>query len=225
MHDHKGEVQKQIRGDKKTWVDEQCSKVDEFDRKHKSKELYRQIKATKGNIRFTSQLPIKDKDNNTLTGKGDIMARWREYGQNLFCLPEGEPQQDPPPEPPPDLEVPPEPPPLLSEIEAAIKLLSYGKSPGLDNLPADLIKTTGELGKKSILLLCQKIWTSCAWPEEWRQQEFVLLHKSGDQKLCSNYRTIALISHISKILLYIVLNRLKNKMEAEIAEEQAGFRA
>ena len=74
-------------------------------------------------------------------------------------------------------------------------------------------------------MLCQKIWTSCAWPEEWRQQEFVLLHKSGDQKLCSNYRTIALISHISKILLYIVLNRLKNKMEAEIAEEQAGFRA
>ena len=60
------------------------------------------------------------------------------------------------------------------------------------------------------------------WPEDWRQQEFVLLHKSGDQKLCSNYHKIALISHISKVLLYIILNRLKAKME--IADEQAGFR-
>ena len=51
-----------------------------------------------------------------------------------------------------------------------------------------------------------------------------MLHKSGDQKECSNYRTIALISHLSKILLYIILNRLKEKMEQEISDEQAGFR-
>ena len=62
------------------------------------------------------------------------------------------------------------------------------------------------------------------WPKEWKQQEFVVLHKSGDKKECSNYRTIALISHISKILLYIILKRLKLKMEFEISEEQAGFR-
>ena len=142
----------------------------------------------------------------------------------MFCLPEGETQPIPPPEPPPELDVPPEPPPLLCEIEAAIKLLSYGKSPGMDNLPADLIKNAGDFGKKSILLLMQKIWSTCSWPKEWRQQEFVLLPKSGDKKICSNYRTIALISHISKILLYIILNRLKIKIESEVAEEQAGFR-
>ena len=118
-----------------------------------------------------------------------------------------------------------EPPPLIGEVEAALKLLSNGKSPGMDNLPADLIKISGRFGKKkAILTLCQKIWKTCTWPEEWRQQEFVLLHKSGDQKLCSNYRTIALISHISKVLLYIILNRLKAKMEFEVADEQAGFR-
>ena len=49
------------------------------------------------------------------------------------------PQPPPPPEPPPDI-VPPEPPPLSSEVDSAIKLLSYGKSPGMGNLPADLIK-------------------------------------------------------------------------------------
>ena len=94
----------------------------------------------------------------------------------------------------------------------------------MDNLPADLIKYTGDFGKKAILLLIQTIWSTCSWPKEWRQQEFILLPKSGDKKVCSNYRTIALISHISKILLYIILNRMKSKIEFEVAEEQAGFR-
>ena len=76
------------------------------------------------------------------------MSRWEEYGQSLFCLPDGETQPPPPPEPPPYSDLPPEPPPLLSEIEAAIKQLGYGKSPGLDNLPADLLKNTGDFGKK-----------------------------------------------------------------------------
>ena len=133
------------------------------------------------------------------------MERWKEYGQSLFCLPDGETQPTPPPDSPPENDVPPEPPPLLSEVQSAIKHLSNGKSPGMDNLPADFIKISGEFGKKAILLLIEKIWSSCSWPQEWRQQEFVLLPKSGDKKICSNYRTIALISHISKILLYIIL--------------------
>ena len=74
----------------------------------------------------------------------------------MFCIPDGETQPPPPPELPPELEMPPEPPPILSEVESAIKMLSYGKSPGLDNLPADLIKTSGDFGKKAILLLIKK---------------------------------------------------------------------
>ena len=112
----------------------------------------------------------------------------------------------------------------VHEVEDAIRMLSNGKSPGLDNVPAELIKAIGDFGKQAIHLLCCRIWTTCEWPNEWKEQEFVVLHKSGDKKECSNYRTIALISHISKILLYIILKRLKVKMEFEIAEEQAGFR-
>ena len=89
---------------------------------------------------------------------------------------------------PPDPPIPPEPPPLLHEVEDAIKLLSNGKSPGLDNIPAELIKATGVLGKKAIHNLCCKIWNTLEWPKEWKQQEFVVLHKSGDKKECSNYR-------------------------------------
>ena len=72
--------------------------------------------------------------------------------------------------------------------------------------------------------LCCKIWTSTDWPQDWKQQEMVMLHKAGDSKKCGNYRTIALISHTSKILLYIILERIKEKVKRELAEEQAGFR-
>ena len=91
------EVQKKIRANKKEWLEEQCQKIDEFDRKHQSKSLFRQIKTTKSNRFITSQLPINDKDQKTLIEKDQIMKRWHEYGQSLFCLPEGETQPDPPP--------------------------------------------------------------------------------------------------------------------------------
>ena len=72
--------------------------------------------------------------------------------------------------------------------------------------------------------LCCKIWRTAEWPKDWKKQEFVMLHKSGDTKDCSNYRTIALISHASKILLIIILNRMKPLIEQELSDCQAGYR-
>ena len=91
----KAEVQKCIRSDKRKWLEEQCAKIDEFDRKHQSKAFYKQIKATNSRKFHTSQLPIKDKNKNTLTDKNKIMQRWKEYGEDLFCLPDGDTLPDP----------------------------------------------------------------------------------------------------------------------------------
>ncbi len=93
----KAEVQRCIRSDKRKWLEEQCEKIDEFDKRHQSKAFYKQIKATNSKKFTTSQLPIKDKDKNTLIDKEKIMQRWKEYGEGLFCLPEGESMPDPPP--------------------------------------------------------------------------------------------------------------------------------
>ena len=117
-----------------------------------------------------------------------------------------------------------EPVPLLSEVEHAVKKLRAGKAPGIDGIPAELVKATGPYGTKFLHKLCASIWTSCHWPDEWKIQEFVVLFKTGDQKLCSNYRTIALISHTSKILLVIIVNRMKQKLEQEQPEDQAAYR-
>ena len=68
------------------------------------------------------------------------------------------------------------------------------------------------------------IWETGEWPEEWTFSTFIPLPKNFDLKQCANYRTIALVSHASKILLRIILERIRVKTETEIADEQAGFR-
>ncbi|CAH2209487.1 jg24990 [Pararge aegeria aegeria] len=72
-------------------------------------------------------------------------------------------------------------------------------------------------------VLCNKVWQTGIWPQDWAHTVFVPLHKKGSTKLCSNYRLIALIPHASKILLHILNERLKSYLSKEVAPEQAGF--
>jgi len=67
------------------------------------------------------------------------------------------------------------------------------------------------------------IWETGEWPEEWTFSTFIPLPKKGHLKQCENYRTIAFVSHASKILLRVILERIRAKTETEIADEQAGF--
>ena len=115
-------------------------------------------------------------------------------------------------------------PPLKPEIEWAIKSLKDGKSPGCDSIQAEMIKASGEEGLDVYYRLCTKIWETGQWPTDWRRAIFIPLPKKGDLKLCSNYRTISLISHASKILLKVIMKRIENKLEEEVSNTQAGFR-
>ena len=76
-----------------------------------------------------------------------------------------------------------------------------------------------------VTALCQKIWEKKQWPIEWTRSLIIPLPKKGNLRQCQNYRTISLISHTSKIMLRVILNRLKKEAEEHLAEEQAGFRA
>ena len=76
----------------------------------------------------------------------------------------------------------------------------------------------------ALLTICNKIWQTGDWPTPWTQSLIIPLPKKGNLQLCQNYRTISLISHPSKVMLKILLNRLKPQAEKIIAEEQAGFR-
>ena len=72
--------------------------------------------------------------------------------------------------------------------------------------------------------ICVAIWETGEWPAEWTFSTFIPLPKKGDLKQCANYRTIALVSYVNKILLRIILERIRVKTKTETADEQAGFR-
>jgi hypothetical protein len=113
---------------------------------------------------------------------------------------------------------------MKSEVWKALWEIAGNKATGIDELPIELIKAAGEAVITALTALCQQIWESNVWPQEWRRSLFLPLPKKGDLRLCSNYRTIALIPHASKIMLRIIQGRLATYIEREIPEGQAGFR-
>ena len=84
-------------------------------------------------------------------------------------------------------EVDKEPSPLLSEVERTIRGLHLGKAPGIDNIPAELVKASGPTTVKVLHMLCINVWGTGIWPHEWKQQELGMLYKNGNNKECGNY--------------------------------------
>ena len=102
-------------------------------------------------------------------------------------------------------------------------MLKMGKSSGVDNIQAELVQAGGEAMIDILTTICNKIWKTGEWPTTWTHSLVITLPKKGNLQLCQNYRTISLISHPSKVMLKIILNRLQPQAEEIIAE--AGFRA
>ena len=117
-----------------------------------------------------------------------------------------------------------EPPPLRSEVELALKQLTDAKSPGIDNIAAEIWKVRDEEGIDLMWHLCCSIWQKKEWPLDWCRVVFVPLPKKGNLKECANHRTISLICHASKVLLKIIIQRMRMKSQQEISDERANFR-
>ena len=113
---------------------------------------------------------------------------------------------------------------LREEVKEVVHSLKAEKSPGVDNIPSDLLKNGGEATTTVLTTICQKILVTKQWPKAWTQSLVIPLPKNGNLKQRQNYRTINLISQHSKIMLRVVLRHLKAKADELLAEEQAGFR-
>ena len=114
---------------------------------------------------------------------------------------------------------------LYKEVEASVQSLKKGKSAGVNNTPAELAQAGGEDAITALTTICNKIWQTGEWPTPWTQSLVTTLPKKGNLQQCQNYRTVSLISHPSKVMLKIILNRLTSQAEKIIGQEQAGFRA
>ena len=111
------------------------------------------------------------------------------------------------------------------EVEAAVQALKKGKSAGVDNIPAERVQAGGEDVITAHTTSCDKIWQTGERPTPWTQSLVITLPKKCNLQQCQNYQTISLISHPSKVIVKIILNRLKPQAEKISAEDQAGFRA
>ena len=98
------------------------------------------------------------------------------------------------------------------------------KASGGDGIPAELFQILKDDAVKVMHSICQQIWKTQQWPQDWKRSVFISILKKGDAKECSNYCTIALISHTSKVMLKILHARLQQYMNQELPDVQAGFR-
>ena len=91
-------------------------------------------------------------------------------------------------------------------------------------MPAELFQVLKEDSVKVLHSICQQIWKTQQWPQDWKRSVFILIPKKGTAKECSNYHTIALLSHASKVMLKILEARLQQYVNRELPDGQAGFR-
>ena len=98
------------------------------------------------------------------------------------------------------------------------------KARGGDGIPAELFQILKDDAVKELHSICQPIWKTQQWPQDWKRSVFIPIPKKGNAKECSNYCTIALILHASKVLLKILQARLQQYVNCELPDVQDGFR-
>ena len=143
-----------------------------------------------------------------LTEAEDIKKRWQEYTEELYKK---------------DLYNPDnydgvishthlEPDILECEVKWALGRITMNKASGGERIPVELFQILKDDAVKVLHSICQQIWKAHLWPQDWKRQVFIPIPKKGNPKECSNYRTIALISQASKVMLKILQARLQQYM-------------
>ena len=98
------------------------------------------------------------------------------------------------------------------------------KASGGDGIPAELFQILEDDAVNVLHSICQQIWKTQQWPQDWKRSVFISIAKKGSAKECSNYRTIVLISYASKVILKILQARLQQYVNYELPDVQVGFR-
>ena len=102
--------------------------------------------------------------------------------------------------------------------------ITTNKASGGDGIPVELFQILKDDAVKVLYSICQQIWKTQQWPQDWKRLVFISVPKKGNAKEYSKYRTIVLISHASKLMLKILQVRLQQYVNWEFPDVQAGFR-
>ena len=168
----------------------------------KTRDLFKKIRDTKG--AFHAKMgSIKDLNGLDLTEAEDIKKRWKEYTEELYKkeLHDQDNHDGVITHLEPDI--------LECEVKWALESITTNKTSGGDGIPVERFKILKGDAVKVLHSICQQIWKTHQSPQDWKSSVFIPIPKKGNAKERSNYRTIALISHSSKVMLKILQARLQ----------------
>ena len=153
---------------------------------------------------------IKDRNSKDLTEGVEIKKRWQEYIEELYkkVLTDPDNHKGVITHLEPDI--------LECEVKWALESITTNKASGGDGIPAELFQILKDDAVKVLLSICQQIWKTQQWPWDWKTPVFISIPKKSNAKECSNYCTIALISHASKVMLKILQAKLQQYMNCEL---------
>ena len=161
---------------------------------------------------------IKDRNGMDLTQAEDIKKKWQEYTEELYKKDLHDPDNHN------GVTTHLEPNILECEVKWALESITTNKASAGDRIPVELFKILNDDAVKVLHPICQQIWKTQQWPQDWKWSVFIPIPKEGNAKDCSNYHTIAFISHASKVMLKILQARLQQYVNRELPDVQAGFR-
>ena len=113
---------------------------------------------------------------------------------------------------------------MTIEVKWALESITMNKASGGDGIPVELFQILEDKAVKELHSICQQIWKTQQRPQDWKRSVFIPIPKKGNAKECTNYRTIALISHASKVMLKVLQARFQQYVNRELPDVQAGFR-
>ena len=218
-------VKKEIQKAKNEWIEKQAAEIEEGMKTNNAKKAFYVVKnLTRNNIQGKTKV-IEDINGCTLTDTSAIAQRWKEYCTELYN--HEATAKDPrvldgfnntPGNEDETIII------LKSEVIDAISTLKTEKTPGGDNVTSEMIKEGGPAMVDILHHLCNSILKSGRWPTQWTESILIPIPKKSSSKKCSDYRTISLISHASKVLLKVIQKRIVPRIEEILSESQAGFR-
>ena len=183
----------------------------------KARDLFKKIRDIKGRLHATMDT-IKDRNGMDPTEAGDIKKRWQEYTGELYkkkifmtdnhdgVITHIEPDM------------------LECEVKWALGSITMNKARGAGGSPGELFQILKDDAVKVLLSICQQIWKTQQWPQDWKRSVFIPIPKKSNARECSNYCPTVLISHASKVMLEILQDRLHQYVNHELPDVQAEFR-
>ncbi len=201
---------------KEMMYNNQCQEIEELEKKN-SQLMHTKIKETTNKYKTCSSAScIEAKDGTIIMEKGPILERWKEYIGELF-------EDNRPPEFLNNKKENESLPILKEEVTKAIRSMPNKKAAGPDEVSIELIQALDELGAEWMTMIANKIYDEGYFPIEMSRSVFIALPKKAGTTKCELHRTISLMSHMTKVILKILLQRIRGRTKGEISEEQFGF--